>query len=139
MPFTDKPQVFNAAINALTFGEAGRELTLGGSNVYPLYAFDAPLANAPRVGVEVSDQGYEKAIPGLAAFYAAAETIPEQAVRAAGRFLYKTPRFPKIKSAIQHPVWPFFAIIRVNLVYTDIPSHLCHMEKTKIIIRDGRH
>ena len=83
MPFTDKPQVFNAAINALTFGEAGRELTLGGSNVYPLYAFDAPLANAPRVGVEVSDQGYEKAIPGLAAFYAGAETIPEQAARAA--------------------------------------------------------
>ena len=83
MPFTDKPQVFNAAIKALTFGEAGRELTLGGSNVYPLYAFDAPLANAPRVGVEVSDLGYEKAIPGLAAFYAGAETIPEQAARAA--------------------------------------------------------
>lgn len=83
MPFTDKPQVFNAAINALSFGEAGREITLGGSNVYPLYAFDAPLANAPRVGVEVSDLGYEKAIPGLAAFYAGAETIPEQAARAA--------------------------------------------------------
>ena len=33
MPFTDKPQVFNAAINALSFGEAGREITLGGSNV----------------------------------------------------------------------------------------------------------
>ena len=83
MPFTDKPQVFNAAINALSFGEAGREITLGGSNVYPLYAFDAPLAIAPRVGVEVSDLGYEKAIPGLAAFYAGAETIPEQAARAA--------------------------------------------------------
>ena len=83
MPFTDKPQVFNAAINTLSFGEAGREITLGGSNVYPLYAFDAPLANAPRVGVEVSDLGYEKAIPGLAAFYAGAETIPEQAARAA--------------------------------------------------------
>ena len=83
MPFTDKPQVFNAAINTLSFGEAGREITLGGSNVYPLYAFDAPLANAPRVGVEVSDLGYEKAIPGFAAFYAGAETIPEQAARAA--------------------------------------------------------
>ena len=30
------------------------------------------------------------------------------------RFLYKTPRFPKIKSATRHPVWPLFAIIRVN-------------------------
>ena len=25
-------------------------------------------------------------------------------------------------------MWPFFAIIRVNLVYTAIPPHLCHME-----------
>lgn len=42
MPFTDKPQVFNAAINALTFGEAGREVTIGGSNVYPLTSWGDP-------------------------------------------------------------------------------------------------
>ena len=49
------------------------------------------------------------------------------------RFLYKTPRFLKIKSATQHPVWPFFTIIRVNLVYTAIPSHLCRMEKRNLL------
>jgi len=83
MPFTDKPQVFNASINALTFGPEGKSVTIGGSNVYPLYSFDAPIPNAPKVGIEVSDKGYDPAIPGLAAFYAGCDTIPQQAARAA--------------------------------------------------------
>ncbi len=82
MPFTDKPQVFGASINALTVGAEGREIVLGGSNVLPLYSFDAPIPNAPRVGVEVSDRGYDKTVPGLAEFYAGCETVPEQAKKA---------------------------------------------------------
>ena len=64
----------------------------------------------------------------------------EQSIQQHLRVFYiKRPVFKSLKSATQHPVWPFFTIIRVNLVYTDIPPHLCRMEKTKIIIRDGRH
>ena len=83
MPFTDKPQVFNASINALTFGPEGKSVTIGGGNVYPLYSFDAPIPNAPKVGIEVSDKGFDASIPGLAEFYAGCETIPQQAARAA--------------------------------------------------------
>ena len=83
MPFTDKPQVFGASINALSFGPAGKETTIGGSNVYPLYAFDAPLANPVRVGIQVSDRGYDATVPGLAKFYEGCTTVAEQAARAA--------------------------------------------------------
>lgn len=83
MPFTEKPQVFSASINALTFGPEGKEVTIGGSNVYPLYSFDAPLANPVRVGIQVSDKGFDPAIPGLAKFYEGCATVVEQAVRAA--------------------------------------------------------
>ena len=83
MPFTKKPQVFNCSIKAITIGTEGREMTLGGSNVYPLYSFDAPIENMPKVGIEVSDLGYDATVPGLAAFYAGAETVAEQAARAA--------------------------------------------------------
>ena len=83
MPFTDKPQVFGASINALSFGPAGKETTIGGSNVYPLYAFDAPLANPVRVGIQVSDKGFDATVPGLAKFYEGCTTVAEQAARAA--------------------------------------------------------
>ena len=83
MPFTDKPQVFSASINTLSFGPEGKEVSLGGSNVYPLYSFDAPLANPVRIGIQVSDKGFDPAIPGLAKFYEGCTTIAEQAVRAA--------------------------------------------------------
>ena len=83
MPFSDKPQVFGASINALSFGPEGKEVTLGGSNVYPLYSFDAPLANPVRVGIQVSDKGFDASIPGLAKFYEGCTTIPEMAARAA--------------------------------------------------------
>ena len=83
MPFTDKPQVFSASINALSFGPEGKEVTLGGSNVYPLYSFDAALANPVRVGIQVSDKGFDASIPGLAAFYEGCTTVAEMAARAA--------------------------------------------------------
>ena len=83
MPFSDKPQVFGASINALSFGPEGKEVTLGGSNVYPLYSFDAPLANPVRVGIQVSDKGFDASIPGLAKFYEGCTTVAEMAARAA--------------------------------------------------------
>jgi len=83
MPFADKPQVFNASINALTFGPEGKSVTIGGSNVYPLYSFDAPIANCPKVGIEISDTGFDATIPGLAALYAGTTSAAERAAKAA--------------------------------------------------------
>jgi len=82
VPFTDKPQVFNASINTFTFGVEGKTVSLGGGNVYPLYSFDAQLANAPKVGVLVSDKGIDTTLPELAAYYAGCTTVAEMAKRA---------------------------------------------------------
>ncbi len=82
MPFNDKPQVFGAKIREFTLGAEGRELKIGGSNVYPQYSFDAPQPNPVRIGVEVSDLGFDASVPGLAAFYEGCGTVAEQAKRA---------------------------------------------------------
>ena len=83
MAFTNKPQVFNAKINPITFGANGHEVTLGGSNVYPLYSFDAPIPNAPKVGIQISDKGFDATLPELAKFYEGCNTVVEMAKRAA--------------------------------------------------------
>ena len=50
MPFVKKPQVFSAKINELTLGTGDQAVTLGGQNVYNLYAFDGEIANRPKIG-----------------------------------------------------------------------------------------
>ncbi|MDR0906804.1 MAG: acetyl-CoA decarbonylase/synthase complex subunit delta, partial [Oscillospiraceae bacterium] len=83
MPFKPVPQKFNAKINTLTVGTGAKEITLGGENVLPFYSFDAPIENAPKIGVEISDLGLNTALPELAAYYAGATTLPEIAKKAA--------------------------------------------------------
>ncbi|MDR1320225.1 MAG: acetyl-CoA decarbonylase/synthase complex subunit delta [Gracilibacteraceae bacterium] len=83
MPFKRAPQVFSAAIRELTLGTGGKAIAVGGENVLPLYAFDGPLKNPPRVGIELSDRGPDLSLPELAAFYAGADSPAEQARRAA--------------------------------------------------------
>jgi acetyl-CoA decarbonylase/synthase complex subunit delta len=82
MPFTDKPQVFNAKINEFKLGSDGKEVSLGGYSVYPLYSFDGDFANPVRVAVQISDRGYDASIPGFAAFYEGCDTIAAQAKKA---------------------------------------------------------
>jgi acetyl-CoA decarbonylase/synthase complex subunit delta len=82
MPFKPVPQKFTASIQEIVIGAGDAALCLGGENVFPLYSFDAPFKNPPRVGVEVSDLGPNRDIPGIAAFYSGAEHIPEIAKRA---------------------------------------------------------
>lgn len=82
MPFKNTPQGFNAAINTVTIGVGDEAVTLGGENVLPFYTFDADIANSPKIGVELSDLGARIDLPGVAEFYAGANTIIEQAVRA---------------------------------------------------------
>lgn len=83
MPFKSVPQKFNASIKEVVIGTGDAALTLGGENVLPLYSFDEPIRNPPRVGIEFSDLGPNRDLPGIAAFYAGAETIADVAKRAA--------------------------------------------------------
>ena len=83
MPFKRAPQKFNASINSVTIGTGDKAVTLGGESVLPLYSFDAAIENRPAVGAELSDLGPDMTVPGIAAYYAGANTLAEQAVNAA--------------------------------------------------------
>ena len=83
MAFKRNPQKFPGATKTVVIGTGDRAVTLGGENVMPLYSFDAPIENRPKVGVEISDSGYDKNVPGIAAYYAGAETIADIAKKAA--------------------------------------------------------
>ena len=82
MPFVKKPQVFGAKINELTLGTGDQAVTLGGQNVYNLYAFDGEIANRPKIGIDVSDDP-EQPSEGLKAFYAGCDTLAQRAAKAA--------------------------------------------------------
>ncbi|MDR2630274.1 MAG: acetyl-CoA decarbonylase/synthase complex subunit delta [Spirochaetaceae bacterium] len=82
MPFKRVPQKFTASIKEVVVGTGDNAVTLGGENVFPLYSFDSPIKNPPRVGVEVSDRGPDLSVPGIAAFYAGAEGIAGMIKRA---------------------------------------------------------
>lgn len=83
MPLKCTPQKFNASINSVVIGTGDKAVTIGGENVLPLYSFDAPIENRPAIGVVLSDLGPDMTLPGVAAFYAGAETLAEQAAKAA--------------------------------------------------------
>ena len=82
MPFAKKPQVFSAKINELTLGTGDKATTLGGQNVFNLYTFDAPIANRPKIGIDVSDDPVQPSA-GLTEFYAGCETLADRAKKAA--------------------------------------------------------
>jgi len=83
MAFKRESQVFSTNINTIAIGTGDKQVLLGGENVLPLYTFDAPIEHRPKIGVEISDMGYRKGIPGIEAFYKGANTIVEMAKRAA--------------------------------------------------------
>jgi acetyl-CoA decarbonylase/synthase complex subunit delta len=82
MPFKNAPQKFNASIKEVLIGTGDTALALGGENVFPLYSFDEPIKNPPKVGIEFSDLGPDRSLPGIAAFYQGAETIADITRRA---------------------------------------------------------
>ena len=57
MGFKRVPQKYSASINEVTIGVGEKAIKLGGENVKPLYSFDAEIANAPKVGAEITDEG----------------------------------------------------------------------------------
>ena len=82
MSFAPKTQPYSGKINAVTLGTGDKAIVIGGQNVLPFYTFDAPIENAPKVGVEVSDCAQEWTSEGIKSFYAGCTTMAEYAQRA---------------------------------------------------------
>ena len=82
MALTKTSQKFNASINEFTIGTGDKAVTMGGENVLPFYTFDAPIANAPKIGAEISDLGMENNVPGISEYYAGAQNFTELAAKA---------------------------------------------------------
>ena len=83
MGFKRVPQKYSASINEVTIGVGEKAIKLGGENVKPLYSFDAEIVNAPKIGAEITDEGYDRTVPSLAAYYEGCETIADIAKKAA--------------------------------------------------------
>ena len=82
MSFTPKTAAYSGKINAVTLGTGDNAIVIGGQNVLPFYTFDAPITNAPKIGVEISDNAKSWTVPGIADFYAGCETMADFAKRA---------------------------------------------------------
>ena len=82
MAFVPKTQPYSGKINAVTLGTGDNAIVIGGQNVLPFYTFDAPIENAPKIGVEVSDLASEWDWAGLKEFYAGCTTMADYAKKA---------------------------------------------------------
>ena len=82
MAFVPKTQPYNGRINAVTLGTGDKAIVIGGQNVLPFYTFDAPVENAPKIGIEVSDLAASWDAPALKAFYEGCTTMADYAKRA---------------------------------------------------------
>ena len=82
MAFTPKTAPFSGKINAVTLGTGDNAIVIGGQNVMPFYTFDAPIENAPKIGVEVSDLASQWEVASLKEFYAGCATMADYAKKA---------------------------------------------------------
>jgi len=83
MAFTPKTAAYSGRVNAVTLGTGDKAIVIGGQNVLPFYTFDAPIENAPKIGIEISDAAGTWTAPGLVEFYAGCNTMAERAAKAA--------------------------------------------------------
>ena len=82
MSFAPKTAPFSGKINAVTLGTGDKAIVIGGQNVLPFYTFDAPIENAPKVGVEISDAAASWDYAGLTEFYAGCTSMADFAKKA---------------------------------------------------------
>ena len=82
MSFAPKTAPYSGRVNTVTLGTGDKAIVIGGQNVLPFYTFDAPIENAPKIGVEISDTACEWTEAGLKEFYAGCTTMAEFAQRA---------------------------------------------------------
>ena len=84
MAYTGKAQVYTAGIQETEIGVGAKAVKLGGEHTMPLCSFDEAWANAPAVGIEVTDTGVECAgYDELAAYYAGCSSLGERVAKAA--------------------------------------------------------
>ena len=82
MSFAPKTAPFSGKINAVTLGTGDKAIVIGGQNVLPFYTFDAPIENAPKVGLEISDAAASWDYAGLSEFYAGCASMADFAKKA---------------------------------------------------------
>ena len=82
MAFAPKTAPYSGKINAVTLGTGDNAIVIGGQNVLPFYTFDAPIENAPKIGIEVSDLAAEWNHDSLKEFYAGCTTMVDYAKKA---------------------------------------------------------
>ena len=82
MSFAPKTAPFRGRVNAVTLGTGDKAIVIGGQNVLPFYTFDAPIENAPKVGVEISDAAASWDVPGIVDFYAGCASMADYAAKA---------------------------------------------------------
>ena len=82
MAFTPKTAPYSGKINAVILGTGDKAVVIGGQNVMPFYTFDAPIENAPKIGVEISDLADSWTAPALKEFYAGCTTMADYAKKA---------------------------------------------------------
>ena len=84
MSFVPKKQTYNAHITEVVLGVGEKAVTIGGQNVLSFHTFDAEIANAPKIGVELTDAGMGMCtMPGEQKFYEGCATVADMAKRAA--------------------------------------------------------
>ena len=84
MSFVPKKHTYNAHINEVVLGVGDKAVTIGGQNVLALHTFDGEIANAPKIGVELTDAGMAMCtMPGEQKFYEGCATVADMAKRAA--------------------------------------------------------
>ena len=84
MSFVPKKQTYNARINEVVLGVGEKAVTIGGQNELAFHTFDAEIANAPKIGVELTDAGMDMCtMPGEQKFYEGCATVADMAKRAA--------------------------------------------------------
>lgn len=83
MPYEPKKQAYNASVNTVELGTGDKTVKIGGNNILPFYVFDAPAANPPKIGAEISDLAPEEYTqPGLRKFYDGCDSVEAMAKRA---------------------------------------------------------
>ena len=82
MAFAPKTAPYSGKINAVTLGTGDNAIVIGGQNVLPFYTFDAPIENAPKIGIEVSDLANDWTHTSLKEFYAGCATMVDYAKKA---------------------------------------------------------
>ena len=78
MSFVPKKQTYNARINEVVVGVGDKAVAIGGQNVLAFHTFDGEIANAPKIGVELTDAGMAMCtMPGEQKFYEGCATVAD--------------------------------------------------------------